>query len=142
MEKAAHTKAKKEPTPKKIAPTWGLTPQMRYSTYPTRTKHKTTKKAPTTKKALVPNKAASETTALFSGCGDRCQSLSLKFSMDKTSHTISPYWFSATPVALNEPFWEINFFAQKLSPGPPDPYTVRKLRLSAFCRYNNISKVY
>jgi hypothetical protein len=65
MEKAAHTKAKKEPAPKKIAPTWGSTPQMQYSTYPTWTKHKTTKKAPTTKKALVPKKAASEAAALF-----------------------------------------------------------------------------
>ncbi len=88
IEKAAHTKAKKEPAPKKIAPTWGSTPQMQYLTHPTRMKHKTTKKAPTTKKALVPKKAASEATALFSGGGDHRQSLSLKFAMDKTSHTI------------------------------------------------------
>jgi hypothetical protein len=88
MEKAAHTKAKKEPAPKKIAPTLGSTPQMRYSTYPTRTKHKTMKKAPTTKKALVPKKAASEAAALFSSGGDHCQSLSLKFAMDETSHMI------------------------------------------------------
>ena len=34
-------------------------------------------------------------------------------------------------------------FVQKVSPGPPGPYTVGKLRrLSAFCRYNNISKAY
>jgi hypothetical protein len=65
MEKAVHTKAKKEPAPKKIAPTWGSTPQMQYSTYLTRMKHKTTKKASTTKKALVPKKAGSEAAALF-----------------------------------------------------------------------------
>jgi hypothetical protein len=46
------------------------------------------KKALTTKKTLVPKKAASEAAALFSGGGDRHQSLSLKFAMDKTSHTI------------------------------------------------------
>ncbi len=59
-----------------------------------------------------------------------------------STHPLSPYRFSATPVALNKPFREIIFFVQKLSPGPPDPYTIGKLRLSAFYRYNNISKVY
>ena len=38
---------------------------------------------------------------------------------------------------------QLPIFVQKVSPGPPGPYTVGKLRrLSAFCRYNNISKVY
>jgi hypothetical protein len=55
---------------------------------------------------------------------------------------LSPYRFSATLVAPNEPFREIIFFHTKLSPGPPDPYTIGKLRLSAFCRYDSISKVY
>ncbi len=46
------------------------------------------KKGPDHQKALVPKKAASEAVALFSGGGDRHQSLSLNFAMEKTSHTI------------------------------------------------------
>jgi hypothetical protein len=34
---------------------------------------------------------------------------------------LSPYWFSATPVALNEPFWEINFFRTKSQSQTPRP---------------------
>jgi hypothetical protein len=88
MEKAVHTKAKKEPAPKKIAPTWGSTPQMQYSTYLTWMKHKTTKNAPTTKKKPGSQEGSIRGRCPFSGGGDRRQSLSLKFAMAETSHTI------------------------------------------------------